>query len=55
MSEQFYDNSRRRVWLFDGLTIDNDHLNDPDHRGLGTGDHGIVRVAFSHAPAPHRR
>ena len=34
VSEQFYDNSRRRLWLFDGLTINNDHLNDTDHRGL---------------------
>ena len=26
VSEQFYDNSRRRLWLFDGLVINNDHL-----------------------------
>ena len=51
VSEQFYDNSERRLWLFDGLIINNDHLNDADHRAEGTGDHGIVRVAFSWAPA----
>jgi hypothetical protein len=27
VSEQFYDKSRRRLWLFDGLIINNDHLN----------------------------
>jgi predicted extracellular nuclease len=51
VSEQFYDHSRRRTWLFDGLTINNDHLNDEDHRALGTGDHGVVRVDFAWRPA----
>ena len=51
VSEQFYDNSLRRLWLFDGLVINNDHLNDPDHRADGTGDHGVVRVAFKYKPA----
>jgi hypothetical protein len=55
VSEQFYDNSERRLWLFDGLVINNDHLNDADHRKDGTGDHGIVRVAFRYRPAPSRR
>jgi endonuclease/exonuclease/phosphatase family metal-dependent hydrolase len=50
VSEQFYDNSRRRLWLFDGLVINNDHLNDEDHRGKGTGDHGVVRVDFTWRP-----
>jgi endonuclease/exonuclease/phosphatase family metal-dependent hydrolase len=54
VSEQFYDNSRRRQWLFDGLIINNDHLNDDDHRGTGTGDHGIVRVSFRWRPAAPR-
>jgi endonuclease/exonuclease/phosphatase family metal-dependent hydrolase len=51
VSEQFYDNSRRRLWLFDGLIINNDHLNEADHRGRGTGDHGVVRVSFRWRPA----
>lgn len=51
VSEQLYDHSRRRLWLFDGLTICNDHLDDPDHRRTGTGDHGIVRVNFTYRPA----
>jgi hypothetical protein len=50
VSEQFYDNSHRRLWLFDGLIINNDHLNDENHRGRGTGDHGIVKVAFTYKP-----
>lgn len=51
VSEQLYDHSRRRRWLFDGLVIYNDHLNEEDHRVRGTGDHGIVRAAFRHRPA----
>lgn len=51
VSEQFYDNSRRRLWLFDGLTIANDHLNREDHKVTGTGDHGVVRLAFTYRPA----
>lgn len=54
VSEQFYDNSYRRLWLFDGLAIINDHLNDVDsavHRLKGTGDHGIVKVSFRYRPA----
>jgi predicted extracellular nuclease len=51
LSEQFYDNSRKRLWLFDGLVINNDHLNYDDHRASGTGDHGVVQVYFKHDPA----
>lgn len=51
VSEQHYDNSLRRIWLFDGLTIYNDHLNDEDHRATGTTDHGLVKVAFRYQPA----
>jgi predicted extracellular nuclease len=55
VSEQFYDNSRKRQWLFDGLAINNDHLNDEDHRLTGTGDHGVVKVSFRWRPAPVTR
>jgi predicted extracellular nuclease len=51
VSEQFYDHSRNRLWLFDGLTINNDHLNDEDHKATGTGDHGVVKVKFRWRPA----
>ncbi|MBC8058200.1 MAG: endonuclease/exonuclease/phosphatase family protein [Rhizobiales bacterium] len=50
VSEQFYDNSKRRRWLFDGLAINNDHLNTDDHKADGTNDHGIVRAVFKHRP-----
>jgi Endonuclease/Exonuclease/phosphatase family len=50
VSEQFYDHSRNRLWLFDGLMINNDHLNDEDHRRTGTGDHGVVKVSFRWRP-----
>lgn len=51
-SEQFYDNSRRRLWAFGGMTIENDHLNFDDHKVSGTTDHGVVRAAFKWKPAP---
>ena len=50
VSEQFYDNSRKRLWLFDGLVINNDHLNYEDHKAIGSGDHGVVQVYFKHDP-----
>jgi endonuclease/exonuclease/phosphatase family metal-dependent hydrolase len=54
VSEQFYDHSLRRQWLFDGLVIYNDHLNDEDHKGTGSTDHGIVRVSFKYKPYPRK-
>ncbi|WPG41044.1 endonuclease/exonuclease/phosphatase family protein [Variovorax sp. EBFNA2] len=50
VSQEFYDNSRKRLWMFDGLIINNDHLNFEDHKGLGTNDHGIVRATFKYKP-----
>lgn len=52
VSEEFYPNSRKRVWSFDGLEVYNDHLNNEQHKTEdGTGDHGIVRARFEYAPA----
>lgn len=51
VSQEFYDNSRKRIWAFDGLTIANDHLNDDGHAENGTGDHGVVRAMFKYMPA----
>jgi predicted extracellular nuclease len=51
VSEQFYDGSKDRIWGFDELTIENDHLNSDDHKARGTGDHGLVRVQFKYRPA----
>ncbi len=50
VSEQFYDNSRKRRWLFDELVINNDHLHFDNHKVAGTNDHGIVRAVFTHQP-----
>lgn len=50
VSEEFYDNSRRRIWMFDGLTISNDHLHFDDHKESGTNDHGIVCTTFKYKP-----
>lgn len=51
VSQEFYDNSRKRVWAFDGLEILTDHLNFEDHKSSGTTDHGIVRANFEYRPA----
>lgn len=51
VSQEFYDNSRKRIWAFDGLTIANDHLNEDQHKETGTGDHGVVRARFKYMPA----
>ncbi len=50
VSEQFYDHSRKRLWLFEGLSINNDHLNFDNHKADGTNDHGIIRADFSFRP-----
>jgi endonuclease/exonuclease/phosphatase family metal-dependent hydrolase len=50
VSEEFYDNSRRRLWVFDGMTVSNDHLNFDDHKESGTNDHGIICARFRYDP-----
>ncbi|MFN3936634.1 MAG: endonuclease/exonuclease/phosphatase family protein [Gemmobacter sp.] len=48
VSQELYDQSRKRVWKFDGLDIFNDHLNRDDLREIeGASDHGVVRACFS--------
>jgi endonuclease/exonuclease/phosphatase family metal-dependent hydrolase len=51
VSREFYDHSANRVWLFDGMLVNNDHLNFEDHKADGTNDHGIIRAAFKYRPA----
>lgn len=52
VSEQFYDNSKKRVWAFDALQLYNDHLNREAHKqDDGTGDHGLARAVFKYKPA----
>ncbi|WP_460272425.1 endonuclease/exonuclease/phosphatase family protein [Celeribacter sp. ULVN23_4] len=50
-SQEFYDHSKRRLWAFDEMTVDNDHLNVEDHKVTGTNDHGILRAGFKWKPA----
>jgi endonuclease/exonuclease/phosphatase family metal-dependent hydrolase len=50
VSQEFYDNSRKRVWLFDGMELRNDHLDRDDHKLSGTGDHAVIRANFKYDP-----
>lgn len=50
VSEQFYDNSRDRLWRFDDMLVINDHLNWDDHKTSGSNDHGIVLARFRWQP-----
>jgi predicted extracellular nuclease len=50
VSEEFYDNSRRRLWMFDGMTVNNDHLNFEDPKVFGFNDHGIICAGFKYKP-----
>lgn len=50
VSQEFFDNAKRRVWAFAGLEVYNDHLNFPDHKDNGTTDHGIVKASFTYRP-----
>ena len=49
-SQEFYDQSKKRRWMFDGLFVNNDHLNQDDHDESGTNDHGIIKVSFIYRP-----
>lgn len=51
VSQEFYDNSKKRVWAFQGAEILNDHLNREDHKESGSTDHGVVKATFKHRPA----
>lgn len=51
-SQEFYDHSKKRLWAFDEMLVQNDHLNFDDHKVSGTSDHGIVRVGFQWKPEP---
>lgn len=51
VSQEFYDNSRKRLWAFKNLEIFNDHLNNDKHKENGSTDHGIVRTEFEYRPA----
>lgn len=50
VSQEFYDNSRKRIWAFKGMEIFNDHLNTHNHKESGSTDHGIVHAEFEYRP-----
>ncbi len=50
VSQEFYDNSKKRQWAFKGASVANDHLNDEDHKVRGTSDHGVVQAQFEYRP-----
>lgn len=51
VSQEFYDNSKKRIWAFAGMEIINDHLNTEEHKENGSSDHGIVKATFKYKPA----
>lgn len=51
VSQEFYDHGKKRIWMFEGLTIQNDHLNFDDHQADGSTDHGLIRATFKYSPA----
>lgn len=51
VSQEFYDNSRKRRWAFKGMTVSNDHLDDDDHKQNGSSDHAVIRALFEYRPA----
>ena len=50
VSQEFYDNSKKRLWAFKGSEIYNDHLNNEEHKENGSTDHGIVHATFEYRP-----
>jgi len=50
VSQEFYDNSKKRIWAYRGMEIKNDHLYDKNHKGIGTSDHGIIKANFEYRP-----
>lgn len=50
VSQEFYDNSRKRLWAFKGMDAINDHLNADNHKEDGSSDHGVVRATFEYRP-----
>lgn len=50
VTQELYDNSKKRKWLFTELIIMNDHLNFEDKKAAGTNDHGILKATFKYKP-----
>lgn len=50
VSQERYDQSRKRQWSFVGLELVNDHLSRDDHKDSGTSDHAVVRAELEYRP-----
>lgn len=50
VSQELYDQSRKRRWSFVGLELVNDHLSRDDHKDSGTSDHAVVRAELEYRP-----
>ncbi len=50
VSQEFYDNSKKRIRAFSGMELINDHLNTEEHKEVGSSDHGIVKATFRYKP-----
>lgn len=50
VSQEFYDNSKLRLWAFKGMDLLNDHLHSDNHKETGSSDHGVVRARFEYRP-----
>ena len=51
VSQELYDQSKNREWGFRDMVVINDHLNNENHKVVGTTDHGIVKAEFEYRPA----
>lgn len=51
VTEEFYDNARRRLWRFDGAEMFNDHLTDRALKESGASDHAAVVTRWAWRPA----
>jgi endonuclease/exonuclease/phosphatase family metal-dependent hydrolase len=49
-SQEFYTHSKNRRWLFNCLTVENDHINEVSHTKDGSSDHGIIKASFEYKP-----
>jgi len=49
VSQHFYDESAKRVWAFNHMTVHNDHLEEEEESPEVT-DHGVVKVVFDFLP-----
>lgn len=50
VSQEFYDQSKKRIWALRDAEVVNDHLNREEHKEDGTSDHGVVFAEWEYRP-----